>query len=672
MRHVLLIGVVFLLFSVAVVLLSSGCAAIPQALPAATSVWAQTGTSVAVTPVSPAADAVAETTSSAQAALPAGRRSYTVMAGGYTFACPEDWEVQLPPTAALSLGPGHATALTAPAASYPGGNGFAIVYNSYAIAPGQSLSDWYQQVFLASQDGMIVPRGTQAVEALPITLPGVRGLLVTELMGSNPFWHRHKVYLTHDEIVLELLSETTAEHSASTVQTLRELAATVRFLPDAPRLLTDIFEHPDAPQLAEVVATATAQAVTAQTPECDLTCRDATAWATVSAGITPGPTLTYAPAMATDEARYIEMLTTATAAALTTTPTPPPSVTPVATPRPASQAGKVLYEGERLDPAGQVQTRFAVAYAPDEWALTGDYQLSTLTHRQLPHCALELQPGGWGVGGPAVSDRVSFAGLTWRTTYWIVDGWMTYWPELEGLDLWFGLRVDQQATTAEVQACRAAAEAVLRTLSFTVPSNTPDQATPGPSSVVGNWGGDKVDAPQARVELDVFSGLPNPTWRLSTIQARELMARLAALPVVQTGAFADPLGYRGFLVHLNDATSAVATIKIHSGGVRCDDDHSVTYGVDPGRQLERWLLQTIDRTQVDDEIRKMVAEQVTAENELPTLPLIPTLLPAVLPTTAPWTVPESPSQIGRIVFTAKSDSGVDIFSINRMVPICAG
>ena len=66
----------------------------------------------------------------------------------------------------------------------------------------------------------------------------------------------------------------------------------------------------------EVVATATAQAVIAQTPECDLPCRDATAWATVPACLTPIPTLTYAPAMVDEEARYIEMLATATAAAL--------------------------------------------------------------------------------------------------------------------------------------------------------------------------------------------------------------------------------------------------------------------------------------------------------------------------------------------------------------------
>ena len=98
-----------------------------------------------------------------------------------------------------------------------------------------------------------------------------------------------------------------------------------------------------------------------------------------------------------------------------------------------------------------------MAYAPAEWTLTRDSQLSNLTHQQLPHCTLKLQPGGGGVGGPAVSDRVSFAGLTWRTTDWLVDRWLIYWPEREGLDLWFALQVDRQAA-AEAQACRTAAE----------------------------------------------------------------------------------------------------------------------------------------------------------------------------------------------------------------------
>ena len=123
----------------------------------------------------------------AQAALPADWRSYTVAAGGYAFGCPEDWEVQAPPTMENSVGGPDTRPRPLPRLPViPGGNSFAFRYNDYAIAPGQSLADWYQQVLLASQNGMIVPRGTEAVEELPMTLPGVRGLLVTELMGLDP------------------------------------------------------------------------------------------------------------------------------------------------------------------------------------------------------------------------------------------------------------------------------------------------------------------------------------------------------------------------------------------------------------------------------------------------------------------------------------------------------
>ena len=106
-------------------------------------------------------------------------------------------------------------------------------------------------------------------------------------------------------------------------------------------------------------------------------------------------------------------------------------------------------------------------HAPDEWALTGDDRLSTLAHRQLPQCALELQPGGWGVGGPVVSDNASFAGLTWRTTYWLVDGWLTYWPQRAGSIC--GLRCEWIVRRRQRRRGRVELppRAVLRTLSFT-------------------------------------------------------------------------------------------------------------------------------------------------------------------------------------------------------------
>ena len=54
-----------------------------------------------------------------------------------------------------------------------------------------------------------------------------------------------------------------------------------------------------------------------------------------------------------------------------------------------------------------------------------------------------------------------------------------------------------------------------------------------------------------RIELDIFSGRPNPSWVLSTEEAAELVARVRALP--QGGSQQTRLGYRGFVVHRPDS-----------------------------------------------------------------------------------------------------------------------
>lgn len=52
------------------------------------------------------------------------------------------------------------------------------------------------------------------------------------------------------------------------------------------------------------------------------------------------------------------------------------------------------------------------------------------------------------------------------------------------------------------------------------------------------------------VELDAFSGLPNPRWQLDVAEARELGTRLSGLPVAHGLMMPEAgLGYRGFVVH---------------------------------------------------------------------------------------------------------------------------
>lgn len=56
------------------------------------------------------------------------------------------------------------------------------------------------------------------------------------------------------------------------------------------------------------------------------------------------------------------------------------------------------------------------------------------------------------------------------------------------------------------------------------------------------------------VELDIFSGMPNPTWLLSDAQERELVERASAYPDQLSPEATDDeqfsLGYRGLLVRM--------------------------------------------------------------------------------------------------------------------------
>jgi hypothetical protein len=52
------------------------------------------------------------------------------------------------------------------------------------------------------------------------------------------------------------------------------------------------------------------------------------------------------------------------------------------------------------------------------------------------------------------------------------------------------------------------------------------------------------------VELDVFSGQPNPQWTLTPEEASEVRRRLDRLPLAGSGSMpSGRLGYRGFYLH---------------------------------------------------------------------------------------------------------------------------
>jgi hypothetical protein len=56
------------------------------------------------------------------------------------------------------------------------------------------------------------------------------------------------------------------------------------------------------------------------------------------------------------------------------------------------------------------------------------------------------------------------------------------------------------------------------------------------------------------VQLDVFSGRPNPSWELSPSESGELLKQLSLLTEVDknNAPFHDNLGYRGFIISFQE------------------------------------------------------------------------------------------------------------------------
>lgn len=113
--------------------------------------------------------------------------------------------------------------------------------------------------------------------------------------------------------------------------------------------------------------------------------------------------------------------------------------------------------------------------------------------------------------------------------------------------------------------------------------------TPEVSAVAEVPAGAGVEA--ARVELDVFSGRPNPTWTLTDVDDAALRQRLRALPAAAPATLHSDLGYRGLIVHLQEA-DASRVVRIQRGHVRTEGPAPAPDRADAGRALERWLLET--------------------------------------------------------------------------------
>lgn len=94
-------------------------------------------------------------------------------------------------------------------------------------------------------------------------------------------------------------------------------------------------------------------------------------------------------------------------------------------------------------------------------------------------------------------------------------------------------------------------------------------------------------------EADLYSGRPNPVWRLNPAATRELGSMLRALQPGGTPAEAPGLGYRGLLVREAEAVlPGCAELRVYRGTVAAHCGTTTRSLADPGRAVERFLVGT--------------------------------------------------------------------------------
>jgi hypothetical protein len=121
--------------------------------------------------------------------------------------------------------------------------------------------------------------------------------------------------------------------------------------------------------------------------------------------------------------------------------------------------------------------------------------------------------------------------------------------------------------------------------------------------------GARVMSARVEVELDIFSGNPNPTWILAPEEGVLFLQRLTALPPSPAKDLSTHLGYRGFVIQVVQGTEQ-RLVHIQNGTVQILVNNTKVNYSDRNRDLERWLLNS-GKPALKSDLFKMV------ENELP-------------------------------------------------------
>jgi hypothetical protein len=94
------------------------------------------------------------------------------------------------------------------------------------------------------------------------------------------------------------------------------------------------------------------------------------------------------------------------------------------------------------------------------------------------------------------------------------------------------------------------------------------------------------------VEVDLYSGRPNPAWPLTPEEVARLVERVDGLAPADEAEPPGRLGYRGLRFRLHAQGREIASGESFDGHLRFQDSAGSRHLADPGREVERWLLKT--------------------------------------------------------------------------------
>ena len=107
-----------------------------------------------------------------------------------------------------------------------------------------------------------------------------------------------------------------------------------------------------------------------------------------------------------------------------------------------------------------------------------------------------------------------------------------------------------------------------------------------------------------KIELDIFSGRPNPTWALGERANAQLEAMIQGALPAQGNTNLPGLGYRGFILHRPETLRVYRGQIIREPADKVEKKEAAGFG---NRELELWLLQTA-KTHIDPALWDIVRD----------------------------------------------------------------